>query len=170
MDLPRTNKELLSPINQLPQVWSQHFLNTFSNHTYSYTNPNAYAINALVTAQAGSGQINNSTYQPNQGDKYYHGGASGTTITIKKDNHTIITLIGGAGSQGGAHAASRSWRGSSKGWSGWSHYGNYKQMAQNGQSASFITTLRPRETLHFVYSNNPHSVANKGMHSISVIY
>lgn len=177
-DLPRTNKQLLAQTNERIQVFTQYYkANTFPLEV-AYTNRNDYAVIVLITAQAGSGRIDNATHQPNNGDQYYVTGQTGRKLTIKRDNHTFITLNGGQGSQGGAHAASRSWRGSSRGWSGWSYYGNWKQVAQNGQNASFVITLPPNSTLKFIYgeqSDNLIHANNKqyyftGYHQISVIY
>ena len=170
--IPLTDKELLVQINKPLQIYTHTFSNTTrGNYTHSYTNPNVYAVIVLISAQAGSGDINNSWHQPSGGTQYYNAGRSGHNLTIKVNNTTLTTLYGGAGSQGGALRATRHWRGSSKRWSGWSAYNNSKQVAQNGQTTSMIVTLPPKATLQFIYTyQNASSSAHLGSHTISAFY
>lgn len=172
MSIPQTTKELLDQLNNPPKLYTHSYTNTTNaTNTQTYTNPNVYAIPVLISAQAGSGDINNTAYQPTEANKYYNAGRKGTNLTIKLNGVAILSLSGGAGSVGGALAGSRSWRGTTKGWSSWSNYANTKQVAQNGQSGALVITLPPNGKLEFVYTyNSASNSAHKGSHTISALY
>lgn len=172
MSIPKTTKERIFQGNQTINIYTHSFSNTTKgNYTHTYTNPNVYAVPVVISAQAGSGDINNTAYQPTEGAKYYNAGRQGHNLTIKLNSVAILTLSGGAGSVGGALAGERDWRGNTKGWSSWRNYANSKQVAQNGQTGSMVITLPPNGKLEFVYTyNSASNSAHLGSHTISAVY
>ncbi|RDU51887.1 hypothetical protein CQA49_08095 [Helicobacter sp. MIT 00-7814] len=171
MSIPKTNKTLLG--QQGGGIYNHSYAHTNNaNHTQTYTNPNVYAVIAIIHAQAGSGEITYGWSQTSDGWRHYNAGQNGNNLTISLNNKALITLAGGSGSKAGATAGERSWRGTTKGWGNWNmNYANTKALAQNGKSAGMLLTIPPNASISFTYTyRNASGASNKGNHTISVIY
>lgn len=171
--IPQTNKQLLSQDGAEVKVWNQTFNGSKANATYTISNPNVYAIPVIISAQAGSGDIN-TTMPPveKSSAQYYGAGKQGNTIAITLNGSALITLAGGAGSKGGYQARKRTWHGGCENVfkTNWER-ANAWQTAQNGENASMIVTLKPKNNLVISFTYNSASNSKHlGNVSISALY
>lgn len=172
MSIPhKSNKYILDQVKakaEAKTIRVNHSAN--ASQTYTYINPNAYAIPMVITAQAGSGDIVNSQYRPTHSSSYYNAGRSGNSVLVKLNSVGILSLAGGSGSRGGYQAQSWDWRGTTRGWvHQWSR-ANIYQVATSGESGSVLITLPPNGKVEIVYTYNGASgAANKGSHTLSFL-
>jgi len=165
------------PINDLGfqsgKIFNDNYTHTSSNAlSYTIYNPNPYAVDCLITIQAGSGEITYSDRETAGAVKTYYAGRQGNSIQAyigyyASDRELFLYAAGGLGSQE-AQSATRPWRGSTKGWGSWSGIAHSRQVAQNGEVRSCMRTLGAHKTLEIYYAEGYGS--HKGNHSVSIVY
>lgn len=171
MILPMTNKELLEQAShplEYKVIKERNSAN--STQSYVYENHNPYALVCILTAQAGSGDINNTENKPYSHSSYYNAGRVGASVLVKLNDSGILSLAGGAGSKGGYQAQSWDWKGSSKGWKHEWWRPNAWQVATSGEIGSVLLNIPPKGKLEIIYSYNGASGAyHKGSHSLALL-
>lgn len=166
--MPITKKNLLCQ-KELVLFKDSYTHTANASKEYILQNPNIYAIDCLITAQAGAGDYQSGVYYPSGTEEKEYGGRHGTNIKIYVNDTLKYTLTGGYPNIGRTTATRRSWKNnrSQTKYSAWEYKARIRCMT-SGENISFIATIKPKGSIKLVYEHKGATNATfKGSHTIS---
>lgn len=179
--IPQTDKAFIGKNTQKQLFFYAYTHKDDASKTLTITNPNAYAIDIVVSLNAGSGDTNTSGYESaRRWDKnitytqylYTNAGRVGTSVSLKYKGKVLIQAGGGAGTRAGALLAQRTitrWETSKRNVFTVSHtqhesigawsYKDTPHCRQEGESCVYILTLPPKQSAEVIFTHNGATLA-----------
>ena len=165
--ITNTGKHTLNATGKRTEIFTHSYRHAANaSKAYTIENANPYAIDCMLSAQAGSGDYDTYQWRAHESTQYERAGRRGNNVQILLNGRALFYLSGGAGNPQ-SQTGDWSWRGDSKGWvKNWSR--NPLRCMQSGESLIALITLPPRSvlTISYLYQNAANA-AFKGSHTLS---